>query len=148
MKKFFFLFLSLFATFAFGQTQNDEKSNSNPKIESANSRIEIIPEFPGGSSVFKNKIAEKFIEENVKGNGILTCDIVFVINKEGIIDEIETKGSNESFNNEAKRAVSQIKEKWIPATVNGEKVRYRMRVPLTLDYTEYISPKELDRKYK
>ena len=74
--------------------------------------------------------------------------LIIFINKEGIIDEIETKGSNESFNNEAKRAVSQIKEKWIPATVNGEKVRYRMRVPLTLDYTEYISPKELDRKYK
>lgn len=146
MNKFFFLFLAIYANFAFGQVQNSGESNPSQKIDSAKSRIEIIPEFPGGSSVFRNKIAENFIEENVKGDGILTCEIIFVINKEGVIDEIITKGTSESFNIEAKRAVSQIKDLWTPATVNGEKVRYRMRIPLTLDYTEYKSPENLKNR--
>lgn len=146
MKKFFLLFLLIFINFSFGQIQNEKKYISSQKIDSTISRVEIIPEFPGGSSIFRNKIAENFIEDNVKGNGILTCDIVFVINKEGIIDQIATNGTNESFNIEAKRAVSQIKDKWIPATVNGEKVHYRMKVPLTLDYTTYKSASEKDFK--
>jgi len=140
MNKFFFLFLAIYANFAFGQVQNSGESNPSQKIDSAKSRIEIIPEFPGGSSVFRNKIAENFNGEKIEGKGVLTCEIIFVINKEGVLDEIITKGTTESFNIEAKRAVSQIKDLWTPATVNGEKVRYRMKIPLTLDFTPIKSP--------
>lgn len=148
MKKLNVLFLLIITNLVFGQVQNEKKYTSSQENYSIVSSVETMPEFPGGNAAFRKKIAENFKEDHVKGNGILTCEIVFVINKEGMIDEIITKGSNESFNMEAKRAVSEIKEKWTPATINGEKVRYSMSVPLTLNYTTYEEPAEKKSIYK
>ena len=132
MKKILLLFFAIYANFAFGQVQNSGESNPSQKIDSAKSRIEIIPEFPGGSSVFRNKIAENFNGEKIEGKGVLTCEIIFVINKEGVLDEIITKGTTESFNIEAKRAVSQISDvfasrQWLPiGTVSHDRdLRHR-----------------------
>lgn len=59
---------------------------------------------------------------------------MFVIERDGTLTGITASGTNESFNNEAIRAVSKIKGKWSPATINGQKVRYRFKVPLTLNF--------------
>lgn len=63
-----------------------------------------------------------------------TCEIIFVIDTDGSMTDIRTIGDNEPFNQEALRAISKIKGKWIPAERNGEKVRYRFRIPLTMDF--------------
>lgn len=48
--------------------------------------------------------------------------------------DIKAIGSNESFNKEGIRAISKIKQKWIPAEINGQKVPYRFKIPLAVRF--------------
>jgi hypothetical protein len=50
--------------------------------------------------------------------------------------EVKAYGDNESFNREAERGLLKIKDKWTPAELNGEKVRYRFRIPLTISFNQ------------
>lgn len=96
---------------------------------------EQIAEFPdGGSQNFRKLIVDNFREKKVKGEGKESCELKFVIGRDGSISNITANGSNESFNKEAIRAISKIKTKWIPATIDGQPVRYRFRIPLNLDF--------------
>ena len=96
---------------------------------------EQIAEFPdGGSQNFRKLIVNNFREKKVKVEGKESCELKFVIERDGSISNITANGSNESFNKEAIRAISKIKTKWIPATIDGQPVRYRFRIPLNLDF--------------
>lgn len=96
--------------------------------------VEKAAEFPEGITVFKQLIAKNFRERKVPGQGVETCELTFVIDRNGSITEINATGSNTGFNEEAIRALSKIKDKWIPAEINGEKIRYRYKIPLTLRF--------------
>ena len=96
---------------------------------------ERLAEFPdGGLQNFRKLIEDNFREKKVKGEGKEYCELKFVIERDGSIGNITANGSNESFNKEAIRAISKIKTKWIPATIDGQPVRYRFRIPLNLDF--------------
>lgn len=104
------------------------EKNGRAKIES-----EKVAVFPSGMTVLKKMIVENFRMRKIISNAeIETCQINFVVDKEGSIVDVKASGSNESFNREAERAILKIKEKWIPGELNGEKVRCKFRIPLTI----------------
>lgn len=126
MNKFIFLFLAIYANFAFGQINQDVKSPLN--------LAEIPAKFPKGTEVFRKMIADNFRMRKINSIKNLFCEVTFVVEKDGKISEVEAKGNDDNFNKEAIRAVSKIKEKWIPGTVDGQKVRYRYKFPLNITF--------------
>lgn len=135
--------LILFSTFLFshftqaqevsGVTELQEVDLKNYKTEAFND-VEKPAEFPKGLFIFKELFAKKFKEKKVISNGEEKCELTFVIERDGTLTGAKAIGNNESFNNEAIRAISQMKEKWIPAEINGQRVRYRFRLPLTMKF--------------
>ena len=93
--------------------------------------------FPLGTTAFRNMILRNFRMRKIIPNAEKEfCEIIFVIDKEGLITNVKASGSNQSFNSEAERAILKIKDKWIPAEMNGEKVRYKFRIPLTVNFNK------------
>ena len=92
--------------------------------------------FPLGSITLQNMISKNFKMKNVITNNAeqISCDLTFIIDREGSMTEIKAIGSNDSFNKEAERAISKIKQKWSPAEINGQKVRYRFKIPLSVKF--------------
>ncbi len=131
-----------FPVLIFSQEQPIQTSQLNELlIIEKNGRVKIEAEkpaiFPLGIAALRNTIAKNFRMRKVDVIADLeSCSITFVINKEGFMTEVKASGSNESFNREAERAVLKIKDKWIPAELNGEKVRYRFRIPLTISFNQ------------
>lgn len=106
------------------------KRNGRAKIE-----IGKLAVFPSGMIVLKKMIVENFRMRKIISNAeIETCQIKFVVDKEGSMVDVKAFGSNESFNREAERAILKIKDKWIPGELNGEKVGSRFSIPLTITY--------------
>ena len=121
MKKLFFAITIFCSSFIFSQ--------DIPK--DAYVITEQVAEFPdGGVQNFRNLILNNFRTEKIQGTGNESCEIKFVIDQNGFIRDVQALGTNEIFNKEAIRAVAKIKTKWIPAKINGQSVRYKMRIPL------------------
>lgn len=74
--------------------------------------------------------------ESIKSEKNIVCEITFIVERDGSVSTIKASGDDESFNTEALIAVSKIEEKWIPAEINGQKVRSRYRVPLNITYSD------------
>lgn len=138
MKKLIVISVLLFGYFiqaqeVAGTTDLEELDLRKNKTNIYNS-VEKPAYFPKGSLVFRQKFAKNFKEKNVISKEIEKCELTFIIEKDGTLTDIKASGTNESFNNEAIRAVSKIKDKWIPAEIDGYKVRYRFRLPLTINF--------------
>lgn len=125
MKKLIYAFLLFTATFAFGQT-NSEKTAAE---------VEQLPEFPdGGIQQFRQLLATTFNVKKVSAKGKVSCEITFVIDRDGSLVDVKASGNNQSFNREAIAAISKIRTKWIPAKLHNQPVRYRFRIPLNLTF--------------
>ncbi|MCX8522575.1 energy transducer TonB [Chryseobacterium formosus] len=140
MTKFLTLFSLLFFRFIFGQEAINGITELNElALIQKNGKIKIDAEKPAvfslGNTEFQNLISKNFKVRKVVTNlEKETCEIIFIVDKDGFMVEIKSFGTNESFNNEAIRAISKIKQKWIPAELNGEKIRYKFKVPLTISF--------------
>ncbi|UFH30630.1 energy transducer TonB [Chryseobacterium sp. C-71] len=140
MTKFLTLFSLIFFRFIFGQEAIDGTTELNElALIQKNGKIKIDAEKPAvfslGNIEFQNLISKNFKVRKVVTNlETETCQIIFIVDKDGSMVEIKSFGTNESFNNEAIRAISKIKQKWIPAELNGEKIRYKFKVPLTISF--------------
>ena len=92
-------------------------------------------EFPGSLNSFRNKIAENFDNSAMEGGeGTLKTTVTFIVERDGTISDVKASGSNSDFNSEAVRTVKSIKTKWVPAKINGQPVRQRFRLPLTMNF--------------
>lgn len=97
--------------------------------------VEQLAEFPGGINAFRSKVSNGFDSSAMDGDeGKLTTEVIFVVERDGSITDVKANGSNKSFNDEAIRTVKNIKNKWVPAKINGQSVRYRFRLPLTMQF--------------
>ncbi|WP_326981471.1 energy transducer TonB [Chryseobacterium sp. MYb264] len=101
--------------------------------------IEKAAEFPKGINVFRQMLLKNFRGKKIKGTENMSCELLFIIDKTGSMTDIKATGNNQSFNEEVIRSVSKIKDKWVPAEINGQKVRYRVRIPLHFNFD---SPKK------
>lgn len=97
--------------------------------------VEQAAEFPGTINNFRNKVGSSFDTSVMDGDeGKVTAEVTFVVERDGSITDVKANGSNKTFNAEAVRTVKSIKTKWSPAKINGQPVRYRFRLPLTMQF--------------
>ena len=130
MKKFCTIFLFLNAAVAFAQI-----SAENVGEVAAQENVGKPAEFPGGINEFRNLLMKNFRSEKLKiDKAIVKTTVVFVINEDGSVTDIKALGGDEMMNVESVRAVSKIKIKWIPAELNGEKVKYNFTMPFTVSF--------------
>ena len=90
------------------------------------------PEFPGGINELISYIQNNFkYPKKAKKKGITgTVYVMFVVEKDGSITNVEViKGVSDELNAEAKRVVESM-PKWIPGTMRGKTVRARFTLPL------------------
>ena len=108
-----------------------------PQVSSTQvyTEVEQMAEFPGGLKAFRSKVESNFDQSAMDGEeGVMKTEVVFVVERDGTITDIQAKGSNKYFNQEAERTVRSIKNKWAPAKINGQNVRYRFRMPVAMQY--------------
>lgn len=99
------------------------------------SEVEQTAEFPGGINSFRKKVGDSFDSSAMNGDeGTVKTEITFVVERDGSITDIKANGKNADFNSEAVRTIKSIKNKWAPAKINGQSVRYRFRLPLTMNF--------------
>ena len=97
--------------------------------------VEQTAEFPGGINAFRNKVQSNFDTSAMSGDsGTMKTEVTFVVERDGSITDVKANGSNSDFNSEAVRTVKGIKNKWSPAKINGQSVRYRFKMPLTMQF--------------
>ena len=97
--------------------------------------VEQLAEFPGGINSFRSKVQNSFDVDAMEGDeGKVTTEITFVVERDGSITDVKANGGNSDFNAEAMRTIKSIKNKWSPAKINGQAVRYRFRLPLTMQF--------------
>ncbi|GGG45528.1 energy transducer TonB [Epilithonimonas arachidiradicis] len=128
MKKILLLFVLLFSITAFSQDKNENEMRTIWEAKS-----DAMSEFPTGIKGFRQEVINNFRTRKVTGKGINRTEIRFSIENDGSLSEIQAFGENESLNEEAIRAVSKVKKKWLPAKVKGEKVKSKFRFPLTIN---------------
>ncbi|MCD0456735.1 energy transducer TonB [Chryseobacterium sp. LC2016-27] len=99
--------------------------------------VEQTAEFPGGINAFRKKVSENFDSSAIEGaDGVVKGEVTFVVERDGSITDVKVTGKNSDFNSEAVRTVKSIKNKWAPAKINGQSVRYRYRLPLAMQPPE------------
>ena len=99
------------------------------------SEVEQTAEFPGGINAFRNKFQNNFDGSAMNGDeGAVKTEITFVVERDGTITDVKASGKNSDFNSEAIRTIKSIKNKWTPAKINGQSVRYRFRFPVSMNF--------------
>ncbi|MDR6517030.1 energy transducer TonB [Chryseobacterium camelliae] len=97
--------------------------------------VEQTAEFPGGINSFRSKVSSNFDGSAMNGDeGTVKAEVTFVVERDGSITDVKASGKNSDFNAEAVRTIKSIKNKWTPAKINGQAVRYRFRLPLTMNF--------------
>lgn len=92
-------------------------------------------QYPGGFEMLRAQVADLFYSESVLPHQkLLKTDVVFVVEKDGSISDVQAQGDNFTFNRQAEIAVYLLPDKFSPATINGQAVRYRFRLPLTMSF--------------
>ena len=93
-------------------------------------------QFPGGINTFRNNFARIFDGSRIRGNGIFKSELQFVINEEDFVTEIITTGDNKSMNKEMERTAKSLsKTKWVPAEIDGKPVKFKFRLPITMNFS-------------
>jgi len=124
MKKILLLFVLLFSITAFSQEKNE-----NEVFEA----VDKAATFEGGISSFRNEFAKNVDTKKVQGKGTFRTVMTFVVEKDGTISELKASGENQSFNEQAVKAMKKIKTKWSPAKKDGTTVRSRFKFPAAIN---------------
>lgn len=108
---------------------------SKPSTTEVYDAVDQAAEFPGGLNAFRSQFMDNFDTGAMEGGeGTIKATVTFVVERDGSVSDIRVSGSNSDFNREAERTVKSIRKKWAPAKLNGEQVRYRFRMPVTMNF--------------
>ena len=106
-----------------------------PSTNEIYDEVEQGSEFPGGINAFRNRVGSSFDTSAMSGDeGTLRADVTFVVERDGTLTQVKATGSNSDFNREAERTIKSIRNKWRPAKINGQTVRSRFKLPLTMNF--------------
>ena len=147
MKKAIFLLGLFFTSFVFAQEIDTTNSVHNgvsevtnlPDYEIIKNKIDLKdvvvkadqqPEFVGGMEKFKKRFFEslKLPTSNKKKDN--DTRLYFIIEKTGYIKSFTAVGSNKNEAKDAEQAIKGVYERWKPAVINGQPVRYIIYFPL------------------
>ncbi|RKS96393.1 hypothetical protein BCF58_2817 [Chryseobacterium defluvii] len=91
-------------------------------------------DYPGGMNTLREEIAKLFYSEGVYTEvKTVKANVTFIVEKDGSVSNVHAQGDNFTFNRQAEIALYCISEKFSPAVVNGNPVRYRYKLPLTMN---------------
>lgn len=94
-------------------------------------------DFPGGINAFRSRVIDTFDTSAMKGDeGTVKTEVSFIIERDGSITYVQAIGPNSDFNSEAVRTIKRIRTKWLPAKIGNEAVRFRFRLPLTMNFSK------------
>lgn len=100
--------------------------------------VEQLAEFPGGEDAFREYIAEDFDTSVIEDeDDVVTTTVSFVVEKDGTMTQVKASGGPSEYKAEAVRTVKSIRKKWKPAKVDGKPVRYRYRIPISMQPPEF-----------
>jgi hypothetical protein len=95
--------------------------------------VEIMPEYPGGISELRKQFGQLFYSDFLsQPNEILKAVVTFVVEKDGSISTVQATGENFSFNRQAEITTYILPGKFSPAKYKGMEVRYRFRLPISM----------------
>jgi protein TonB len=113
-------------------------SSDNDNLIYNSAGVEVYPQFPGGMEKFYQflgdnfKIAQEILDKKTNGKVFVT----FVIEKDGKLSDIKVIRDIGFGTKEEAIRVMQICPNWIPAELNGKKVRCQYSIPITIDGTK------------
>jgi len=91
-------------------------------------------DYPGGINALRQEIAQIFYTPAVYSETkTIKANVDFIVEKDGSISNVNAQGDNFTFNRQAEIALYSIPEKFSPATINGESVRFSFKLPLTMN---------------
>ena len=127
MKYLAIIFLMLLSTEIQAQ---EEKTQINENIYNT-AGIQVQPEFPGGITEFLKYISQNYKTPNVKGlKGKII--LTFIIEKDGNLSDIKViRDIGHGTGEEAVRVLKACPA-WKPGEFNGEKVRVKHSLPITI----------------
>ena len=94
MNKFIILFTLIFSGFVFGQVKDTIIDGKKTVIYSS---IEKEAVFSKGNAEFQRLIAENFRLKKIRASSLITCEIKFIVERDGTLSNITATGENESF---------------------------------------------------
>ncbi|MEC3877371.1 energy transducer TonB [Chryseobacterium salviniae] len=94
-------------------------------------------DYPGGMNELRKEVSDLFYLGGVYSEiKTIRTDVAFIVEKDGSITNVEAQGENFTFNRQAEIALYSVSRKFSPAVINGNPVRYRFRLPLTMKLEE------------
>lgn len=111
-----------------------QKKETKPTLTSdKTSDIERPAEYPRGINTLRQEVAELFYRDGVHTETkTVKASVVFIIEKDGSITNVQAEGDNFTFNRQAEIALYSIPDKFFPAMTKGNMIRSRFRLPITL----------------
>jgi protein TonB len=129
MKNFLFLAIAFFAVQMVSAQTSERFVNDNSYSPSS---VDVKPEFPGGIEKFYQFIWENYKISNSKELLARKIFVNFVIEKDGKLTNVKVlRDLGFNTGKEAVR-VLMMSPKWIPAELNGEKVRCSYTLPIEI----------------
>ncbi|MBB4806740.1 hypothetical protein HNP38_002036 [Chryseobacterium defluvii] len=115
--------------------KNKTIKQENPgEISSIKNEAMDYPDYPGGMDILRQEIAKTFYSEGVNSEiKTVKASVSFIVEKDGSITNVQALGDNFTFNRQAEIALYSIPEKFSPAVMNGNPIRYHFRLPLTMN---------------
>ncbi len=102
------------------------------------SQITTVAEYPGGHNQLRNNVAKLFdgSKMNEKNQKTMRVEINYIVDEKGKVTDVTATGNDEVFSTEAVSAFKKANENvvWKPAEKDGEPVRYRMKMPMTMSF--------------
>lgn len=96
--------------------------------------IDKVADYPGGINELRKEVADIFYLGGVYSDiKTVKANVAFIVEKDGSITNVEAQGDNFTFNRQAEIALYSLQQKFSPAINNGDPVRYRFRLPLTMN---------------
>lgn len=106
-----------------------------PVDNSPKTIVDVQANFTGGINAFRNKVVNQFDTSVMDGTeNVVKTTLIFIVEKDGTISEVQATGPNATFNREAVKTIKAIKGKWIPAKLNGENVRSYFKFPISMQF--------------
>ncbi len=96
--------------------------------------IDKAADYPGGINELRKEVADLFYLGGVYSDTkTVKANVGFIVERDGHITNVQAEGENFTFNRQAEIAVYSVSQKFSPAIVNGDPVRYRFKLPLTMN---------------
>ena len=94
--------------------------------------------YPGGINELRKEIGGRFYFDAalLDSEKRLSADLFFIVEKDGSVSEVKAIGENFIFNRQAEIALYSVQNKFQPAQLNGVPVRYRFKLPISMNFED------------